>query len=244
MKKKKNVYTSAPVVILVRPQLSQNIGMVARAMMNCGLGELRVVAPKEPILSEASISTSSGAQLILEEAQVFSDLKDALKDIRFSLATTARVRDMVKTVYTPIKAADKMNSILKKKGKVAYIFGPERTGLENSDLLLSDGLLRIPLNPVHPSLNLAQAVLLVGWSWWHQSQEEQVKLEKNALPAKKEELTVFLEKLEEKLSQKGYFCWPEKTERMHQNLENIFSKSSLTSSEIKTLYRVVKFLSE
>ena len=242
MKIKENKHTNAPVVILVRPQLSQNIGMVARAMMNCGLSELRVVNPREEVVTPESISTSSGAGQILKEAQVFDSLESALSDIQFSLATTARERDMAKRVYTPIKAGKKMNLLLKKKAKIAYIFGPERTGLENEDLLLADGLLRIPLNPVHPSLNLAQAVLLVCWSWWQQNQSEEIKLERGNVPAAKIELTTFLKFLEQTLENKKYFCWPDKEKRMRQNLENIFSKIELTSSEIKTLYRIVKVL--
>lgn len=244
MKKKKNIHTKAPVIILVRPQLSQNIGMVARAMMNCGLCELRVISPKEPVITPESIATASGADAILNETKVFDSLASALKDIRFSFATTARVRDMVKVVYTPIKAGEKLNTFLNKKAKVAYIFGPERTGLENEDIVLADALVRIPLNPEHPSLNLAQAVLLIGWSWWQLSQQEEVKLERNVLPAPKEEEMVFLNFLTEKLKKNNYFCWPEKEKRMYQNLTNIFLKAELTSSEIKTLYRVVKFLSD
>ena len=135
MKCKDNIHTKAPVVILVRPQLAQNIGMVARSMMNCGLSELRLVKPKQSHLSDEAVSASSGAQMILKQAEIFNTLEDALADIHYSFATTARVRDMQKPVLNPEKASLKTNSFLKKDKKVAFVFGPERTGLENEDLI-------------------------------------------------------------------------------------------------------------
>ena len=135
MKHKKNLKIPAPIVILVRPQLAQNMGMVARAMMNCGLSELRLVRPKQSHLSQKALSASSGAQEILEQAKIHSSLTEALSDIKYSFATTARTRDMVKPIYSPEKASIKINSFLKSKQKVALIFGPERTGLENEDII-------------------------------------------------------------------------------------------------------------
>ncbi len=240
MKNKENLKNPAPIVILVRPQLAVNVGMVARAMMNCGLNELRLVCPKQSHTSQKAISAASGAQSILEQAQVYDSLSDALSDIQYSFATTARTRDMVKPVYSPQKAALKLNSFLKSREKVALVFGPERTGLENDDIMLSNALLSVDLNPVHPSLNLAQAVLLTGWCWWD-SQGKSEKVIPNRL-ASQQELNKFLIFLENILKEQNYFQWPDKKERMVHNLHNIFMRNELTNSEIKTLYRVVKTL--
>ncbi len=243
MKYKENVHVTAPVIVLVRSQLSQNIGMVARSMMNCGLSELRLVGAKQSHLSDEAFSASSGAQRILEEAKVYDSLTDALADVHYSFATTARTRDMVKPVLDPKTASIKANSFLKKNKKVAFVFGPERTGLENEDIVLANAIISIDLNPVHPSLNLAQAVLLVGWSWW-QNKSKEVKKEKISSISTQKELNNFLIFFEKELDESGYFQWPEKRLRMLHNMRNIFMRNELTSSEIKTLYRMVRKLTE
>ena len=242
MKHKANSNIPAPIVILMRPQLAQNIGMVVRAMMNCGLSELRLVAPRENHLSKEALCASSGAQVILEQAKVFDSLEAAVSDIHYLVATTARTRGMNKPVYAPAQAVKAINQYLNKKQKVGLLFGPERTGLENSDIIMANALLTIPLNPIHPSLNLAQAVLLVGWSWW-QSFDKKGDEKKSDLASKKE-LNLFLNFLLQQLENKNYFSIKNKKEKMQQNLKNIFTKSLLTSAEIKTLYRVIKRLSE
>ena len=141
--------TQSPVIILVRPQLSENVGMVARAMMNCTLSDLRLVAPRENHLSDKAVSASSGAQEILQYATVYENLTEALSDINFLLATTARPRDMTKPVYHPDKAMDLCLQKTAQGEKTALLFGAERTGLENHELILADGILEIPLNPKH-----------------------------------------------------------------------------------------------
>lgn len=243
MKYKINSNYLAPVVILVRPQLAQNIGMVARAMMNCGLSELRLVAPREDYLSAEAVSASSGAQIILEQAQVFDTLDEAVEDVQYLVATTARVRGLNKPVYAPDKAIKMVNKYLKQQQKVGLLFGPERTGLENEDIIMADALLTIPLNPIHPSLNLAQAVLLVGWSWWQSFLKQNKKQEDCSILSSKKELNLFLKFLLQQLENKKYFSIQNKKEKMQQNLKNIFTKSLLSSAEIKTLYRVIKRLS-
>lgn len=234
---------ASPVVVLVRPQLAVNVGMVARAMMNCGLCDLRLVQPRENHLSAKAVSGSSGAAVILEQAEVFPSLSDALQDVQYVQATTARVRDMVKRIYTPEKAHVISARRLNKGQKVAWIFGPERTGLENEDLTIADALVQIPLNPAHSSLNLSQAVLIMGYTWWQrQNKEKAVLMTGDSAVANKHELALFLDKLESKLEQAGYFHFPEKTDRMKRNLRNIFTRSDLTSAEIKTLYNVISYI--
>jgi len=235
---------NGPVVILVRPQMAENVGMVARAMMNCALSELRLVRPREDHLSEKAIAASSGAQEILEHARVYNTLEEALADVQFALATTARPRDMTKPVYHP---GESMHLIQEKMGmglKTAVLFGAERTGLENEEIISSDGIIEIPLNPKHCSLNLSQAVLLVGYAWFRVSKDhDNTRLGTGRSQiATKKELESFLSYLEETLSQKGYFRWPEKRERMSRNLRNIFTRDSLTSAEIQTLYGMVEVL--
>lgn len=233
----------APVIILVRPQLSENMGMVARAMMNCGLTTLRLVCPRESHLSDKAVSASSGASSILEQAGVFDTLDDALADIQFVLATTARSREMVKLIYTPDFAQKELSKRIQAAQKCAVLFGPERTGLENDDLVMADGLIHIPLNPKHTSLNLSQAVLLIGYEWYKGLVAQKCHLETNGSQvADKAELNHFLLHLEQSLTSNGYFQFPDKEERMKRNLRDIFTRSSLTTSEIKTLYRVVEFL--
>ena len=242
MKYKNNSTFFAPIVILVRPQLAQNLGMVARGMMNCGLSQLRLVSPRDNHLSKEALSASSGAQVILEQAQVFDTLEEAVADISYLVATTARARGMNKPVYSPQKAVGSINKRLVKHQNVGILFGPERTGLENKDILMANVLLTIPLNPVHPSLNLAQAVLLVGWNWWQSTLKEEKKEVAGINLASKKELNLFLNFLIQQLENKNYFAIKNKKDKMQQNLKNIFTKSLLTSSEIKTLYRVIKRL--
>ncbi|MBR6729777.1 MAG: RNA methyltransferase [Alphaproteobacteria bacterium] len=165
MKTVKNLYQSAPVVILVRPQLDENMGMVARAMMNCCLSELRLVNPRDNHLSPKAISTASGAHQILESAKCFSSLDDALKDIHFALASSARKRDMTKEIYSPEDGIKAIQQKISNGEKTAILFGAERTGLENKEIVYSNGIIEIPLNPLHSSLNLSQAVLLLGYEW-------------------------------------------------------------------------------
>ncbi len=232
-----------PIIVLVRPQLAENMGMVARAMMNCGLSELRLVNPREDWKGKKAVSASSGAAVVLEQAEVFNSLEAALEDIHIVFATTARERDMTKPLMGPVVATKKTENALKHKKKVAWIFGPERTGLENSDLILSDGLVRIPLNPMHSSLNLSQAVLIMGYHWWTRSFHDEEKLTMGtAKPSTKKELALFLSRLDESLVNVGYYAMPEKEERMRRNLHNIFERDSLTNAELKTLYNVLSAL--
>ncbi|MGN1063190.1 MAG: RNA methyltransferase [Alphaproteobacteria bacterium] len=234
----------APLIILVRPQMAENIGMTARALMSCALYDLRLVQPRENHLSEKAVSASSGAAAILEQAQVFDTLEEALRDIHFVLATTARPRGMTKSVYTPIPAMEKISDNLIRGGKCAILFGAERTGLENDELVMADGLIEIPLNPLHCSLNLSQAVLLIGYEWIKRTQQGPLTRYETggSAPATKGELEAFLSHLESELDKRGYFRFFDKKERMRRNLRNIFTRNALTGSEIKTLYGVVNDL--
>jgi len=222
-----------PVFILVRPQMAENIGMAARAMMNCAIDEMRLVAPRESHLSEEAIRASSGAERILKNAQVFQTLSEAVADLQFVLATTARPRDMVKPVYTPESAALRLKE--NQDLKTGILFGCERTGLQNDELVGADAILSIPLNPEHTSLNLSQAVLLVGYACLNVLMPQKLEARENP-PAPKIELELFLKFLDTVLEENHYYKVPDKKTRMRQNLEDVFNRASLTSQEIRTFY--------
>ena len=235
---------NAPIVVLVRPQLAENIGMVARAMMNCTLSELRLVRPRESHLSDKAIAASSGAGEILSHAICYDSLEEAVADVHFVLATTARRRDMTKPVYHPEKAMALCQSAIAKKERVALLFGAERTGLENEEIISADGIIEIPLNPKHSSLNLSQAVLLMGYAWFRANRDydnTHLGTGRSHIATRKE-FELFWNYLENTLDKKGYFHPVNKKERMRRNLKNIFARNQLTSAEIKTLYGVVGLL--
>ena len=230
-----------PAIILVRPQLSENIGTAARAMMNCGLTNMRLVGPRENWLSEKAIAAASGAEKILENAQVFDHTEDAIADLRKVYATTGRNRFMVKPVVTPRQAALEIRAHHVSGIKTAVMFGPERTGLENDDVVLADIVITVPLNPEYFSLNLAQCVLLIGYEWFQAGDPvEPVAMTKGAgPPATKEHLVGFFEHLERELDACGFFRVAEKRAGMVRNIRNLFERSDLTLQEIRTLHGIV-----
>ena len=152
---------AAPAIILVRPQLGENIGMAARAMLNCGLSEMRLVAPRDGWPNERAQRAASGADVVLDEARVFDSVAEAVADLQHVVATTARNRELVQRIVTARHAASEIRGWIAAGERVGILFGPERTGLENDDMVHADTALSIPLNPQFSSLNVAQAVLLV-----------------------------------------------------------------------------------
>ena len=155
-----------PAIILVKPQLCENIGTAARAMLNCGLTDMRLVAPRDNWLEERAFAAASGADRVLLAARVFDTTEAAIADLSRVWATTGRNRFMTKPVDTPRQAAVAIRGAMAVGQKCGLLFGPERTGLENDDVVLADTVLTVPLNPSYASLNLAQAVLLVGYEWF------------------------------------------------------------------------------
>lgn len=235
--------TNPPVFILVHPQMAENIGMAARAMLNCGIYQMRLVAPRESHLSDKALSASSGAEIILQNAKIYQSTEEAVADCSYVYATTARRRGMVKPVFTAKAAAEEI--FARPEHKYGILFGPERTGLYNEDVCLANGIIEIPLNPEHCSLNLSQAVLLTGYEWYQQSLKNTGKLPaagNNEPPAEKEKVLLFLKMLEDKLEESGIFRQPEKKARMTVNLRNIFTRSDITEQELNTLYGVIKHL--
>ncbi|MBR2033790.1 MAG: RNA methyltransferase [Alphaproteobacteria bacterium] len=201
-----------PCIILVEPQLAENVGMTARAMMNCGLAELRLVNPRENHLSEKAISASSNAEEILYNAKIYSSTVEAIADLRWVAATTARHRDQTKIVLSAEFAANEACDKQRQNIRCGFMFGPERTGLNNQDICLADAIINIPLNPKHCSLNLSQAVLLVGYEFY-KTQKNMVDKElivNHTIPADKEKVLLFCQHLENLLEDCGNFKIGEK----------------------------------
>ena len=234
-----------PVVILVCPQMCENVGMAARAMMNCGLDEMRLVNPRENHLDDKAIAASSGAERILQQAKVFASTAEAVADLNLLYASTARRRNMVKTVETAQAAAHEIVEKAVQGVRSGILFGPERTGLHNDDVALADKIIEIPLNPEHCSLNLSQAVLLVSYEWYKtQVNVPEVQMvTNNGVLASKEKLYHFFDFLESKLKNCRAFQDDEKRPKMLINLHNIFLRGELTEQELNTLYGIVTYLS-
>ncbi len=238
-------YEKGPVIVLVKPQLGENIGMVARAMLNNGLTNLRLVAPRDGWPSSAAQASASGALDVLNRAEVFATTEDAIADLHHVFATTARARHMTKPVVVPRRAAIDMRRMIERNSeKVGVLFGAEKAGLHNDDVVLADHLLTVPLNPTFASLNLAQAVLLVAYEWFQQGLEAPDYLLTTGASrvADKAELVNFFHRLENSLDSVGFLYPPEKRPNMVRNLRNIFQRADLTSQEIQTLHGVVKAL--
>ena len=230
-----------PVFILVRPQLAENVGTAARAMMNCAIPEMRLVDPDEDPLCSRAIAASSGADEILRNAKVFKTVEEAVADLQKVYATTGRPRDMIKPVFTGQGMAKDIQAQQSHGVKCGVMFGPERTGLENEDVAYADAIVNIPLNPKHCSLNLAQAVLLTGYEIFRltDSTAEECLPTPNTVPADKTELEHLFSHLEDELDQVGYFRSPEKKPRMMRNLRSIFLRANLTSQDVRTLHGVI-----
>src|SRR5215472_3426186 len=195
-----------PAVILVEPQLGENIGTAARAMMNCGLDDLRLVRPRDGWPSAKAVAAASGADQVLERAQLYPSVSAAIADLVHVYAATVRDRGFVRRVVTPRRAATEMRAHLAAGEACGVLFGPERTGLLNDDVALADTVLTIPLNPGFSSLNLAQAVLIVGYEWFTSGSAAvpETLLRGGSRPATKDELLNFFDHLEEELVKNGF----------------------------------------
>jgi tRNA/rRNA methyltransferase len=238
------VGSNPPAVILVEPQLGENIGTTSRAMMNCGLTDLRLVDPKEDWLSEKALAASSGANEILEKARRFATTEEAIADLEVVYATTARRREMVKTVMTARAAAGDMRARTAAGERLGLLFGRERIGLTNHELSLANTVIEVPLNPEHSSLNLAQAVLVVGYEWFQAGYEgpEAVTTYNKTKPVSKELLQELFDHLEQELILCGFLRNDEKRPSMVVNIRNMLQRAELTIQEVRTLHGIIKEL--
>ncbi|MEM7216365.1 MAG: RNA methyltransferase [Pseudomonadota bacterium] len=240
----RKLITGGPAIILVEPQLGENIGMVARAMANFGLSELRLVNPRDGWPSTSARKAASRADHVIDETRVFPNLKEAIADLNHVMATTARQRDMLKTVLAPDEAASLAANRMQSGSSVGILFGRERWGLENHEIALADEIVTFPVNPAFASLNIAQAVLLMSYEWMRSSTDEGETgfRAPPSAPAPRNVLNELLKHLEQALDDAHYFYPPERRERMLLNLHNTFVHASLNEQEIHLLHGVIAAL--
>ncbi len=236
---------ATPVIILVGPQMAENIGMAARAMANFGLSEMRLVSPRGGWPKKGAHSAASGAVHILKNAKLYGTVEEAVADLNFVFATTARERGQMKRVHGPNDAAARMSQRIAEGQRVGIMFGRERTGLENDEVALADAIITFPVNPQFSSLNLAQAVLLVGYEWYRQATGEQLPFSGEMLspPAPKEMVLSFFEYLEEELSVTNFYP-PDKKPVMTRNMRDIFYRLEMTEQEVRTMRGAMRALVE
>jgi len=234
----------APAIILIGAQLGENIGKAVRAMYNFGLTDLRLVAPRDGWPNPAAVPAAAGADMVLEQARVFATTAEAIADLHIVYGTTARRRDMIKTVVTPRKCAALMRASANGGQRAGLLFGPEKAGLTNDDIALCDAIVSVPLNPAFASINLAQAVILLAYEWFQTTAEqpEQYTPELETTPASSGDLQMLFDHMERELTEAGYFRHSQRRATMKRNLRNIFKRSELTHEEVSTLRGVIKAL--
>lgn len=228
-----------PIIVLVRPQLGENIGKAARAMLNFGLTEMRLVAPRDGWPNPSAGPAASGADAVLEAAQVFPDVAAAVADCSHVYATTVRKRGVTKPVLTPEQAA---GEVVTHQGRSAILFGPERSGLETADVALARAIVTVPINPEFGSLNLAQAVILVAYEWSKHGDLAQPPREDLLPPAPQEELEGLIEHFEALLEPQGYFRPKSRAEATRLTLRNVLTKPGWNHLEVRTLRGVLSAL--
>jgi tRNA/rRNA methyltransferase len=228
-----------PVIVLVRPQLGENIGKSARAMLNFGLTEMRLVSPRDGWPNPAAGPAASGADVVLEKAQVFGTVEEAIADCSAVFASTVRRRDLVMPVVTPEEMADR---IAGSPGRTAVLFGPERSGLETEEVALANAIVTVPINPAFASLNLAQAVILLAYEWSKRAALAVPPEKPLEPPAPHGERDGLIRQLEESLEHKGYFHPPSRTQATKNTLRTIFTKTGWSSREVKAVRGVIRAL--
>jgi tRNA/rRNA methyltransferase len=245
----------APSVLLMEPQIPENIGMVARAMGNFGLHDLRVIAPRDGWPSEKARAVASGAAAIIDDARLEDTLENATRDLNWLAATTARQRDMRKPVMTPEEAAREMLRRTQAGERCGILFGRERHGLQSEEVAVADAAVMIPINNRFASLNLAQAVLLLGYEWlkaaggaslgrvtsYEKPVESGLNLGHDRI-ADKQALYGFFDHIEAELERLGFFYPPQRRHVVVRNLRTMFTRMQLTDQEVRTLRGIVATL--
>ncbi len=238
----------APAFVLVEPQMGENIGAAARAMLNFGVSGLRLVAPRDGWPNPKAAATASGAAVVIDEARVFDRFSDAVADCWYVIATTARRRELMLPVLEPAAAAAQLRARMDAGETCAVVFGNERNGLSSDDVARCDAILSVPVNPAFASLNLSQAVLIAAYEWSRAAGGGEggygtieTPLAEEG-PAPREDVTRLLAHLEGELDAAGYFFPPEMRPTMERNLRAAFTRAGFTQGEIRTLRGVVKAL--
>jgi len=231
--------TPGPVIVLVRPQLGENIGKAARAMLNFGLTELRLVSPRDGWPNPSAGPAAAGADVVLERATVHETLAEAVADCANVYATTVRKRGVTKPVLTPEQAAREIHT---QPGRSAYVFGPERSGLETDDVALARAIVTVPINPDFASLNLAQAVILCAYEWSKHVALAQPTTEELLPPAPQDELEGMIAQFEALLAPRGYFRPPSRAAATRRTLRNMLTKPGWNHLEVRTMRGVLSAL--
>lgn len=230
--------TKTPAIILVDPQLGENIGMVARAMLNCGLTDLRLVHPRDGWPSESATRAASGAMEKGVTVTLYDTTTQAIADCHRVYATTARPRDMVKDIYTARSAMEDAYANQQQGTSVGILFGAERTGLQNEDIALANAIITLPLNPDFTSLNLAQAVLLVAYEYLMQG--DQTNAVRNDAPiATRDAVNGFTDRMITALDDRGFFRSEDLRPTTTRNLRNLFSRIPWSDQDIQTLHGIL-----
>ena len=236
-----------PAIILVRPQMGENIGAAARAMLNFGLSDMRLVAPRDGWPNPKAVAMASGAAgQVLDQARVYPNLAEAMADIDYAYATTARGRELTKPVLTPATAMQDARARTAAGGRTAVIFGPERAGLENDDVARANAIITVPVNPDFPSLNLAQAVLLNGYEWSRETLPPEPaphgRRPDGEVPATRIEIEKLADHWEERLADAGFFFPEEKAPAMKLTLRNLWSRLPLTRADTRIFHGMLRQL--
>ncbi|MFX0541072.1 RNA methyltransferase [Roseovarius sp. S4756] len=234
--------TPQPTFVLVRPQMGENIGAAARAMWNFGLDRMRIVAPRDGWPNPAARAMASGAGRLLDEAQLTRDLPAALSDCHYVYATTARGRELTKPVLSPEEAMQDAARRIADGQKVAVMFGPERAGLENDDVVRASAIITVPVNPEFPSLNLAQCILLTAYEWRRAAgavPEGHVHMH-NTQWASQTEIEALAAHYDERMEEAGFFYPAHKAANMRQTLRNFWSRMPLTQADTRLLHGILR----
>ena len=230
---------NAPVIVLVRPQLGENIGKAARAMLNFGLTEMRLVSPRDGWPNPSAGPAAAGADTVLSQAKVYDTTAEAVADCANVYATTVRKRGVTKPVVTPEEAARQIHT---QPGRSAILFGAERSGLETEDVALARAIVTVPINPEFGSLNLAQAVILCAYEWSKSQDLASPPLEDLLPPAPQEELEGLIAHFEQLLEPRGYFLPEGRAEATHRTLRGVLTKPGWNHLEVRTLRGVLTTL--
>jgi tRNA/rRNA methyltransferase len=229
-----------PAIVLVRPQLGENIGKAARAMLNFGLTDLRLVSPRDGWPNPSAGPAASGADVVLERARVFDSVAEAVADRPFVYATTVRKRGLVLPVVTPEQAAREVRT---QAGASAILFGAERSGLETEDVAIAQKIVTVPINPEFGSLNLAQAVILIAYEWSkHEALAMPTEGEPAELRATQEQLEGLIGQFDQSLEQAGYYFPPDRTPATRKTLRTILSKAGWSNREVQALRGMIRAL--
>ena len=232
-------------IILCRPQLPENIGAVARAMANCGLEKLRLVAPRDGWPNDKAWPMASGADWVLEQAELHNTTESAVADLQYIYCTTARPRHLIQNWLTPKAAAADMQRRVAMGHRCGVLFGPERAGLDNQEIALANAVVTVPLNPNFLSLNLAQTVLIIGYEWFQQTENKQQvewQATNETSPANHQEIQIFIDFLVARLLAHGLLSDPNRRPITKRNMQAFLKRAGVTEQDVKTLYGIIHAL--